>query len=70
MNEHYYNMGIYALHPGNPQVARDSFKKITSSHTKFEYLKMNLALGHWCTNRHIDKNIAGLLFFHHSHLKI
>ena len=26
--------------------------------------------GHWCTNRHIDKNIAGLLFFHHVHLKI
>ena len=25
---------------------------------------------HWCTNRHIDKNIAGLLFFHHSHLKV
>ena len=25
---------------------------------------------HWCTNRHIDKNIAGLLFFHHFHLKI
>ena len=26
--------------------------------------------GHWCTNRHIDKNIARLLFFHHFHLKI
>ena len=26
--------------------------------------------GHWCTNRHFDKNIVGLLFFHHFHLKI
>ena len=26
--------------------------------------------GHWCINRHIDKNIVGLLFFHHFHLKI
>ena len=25
---------------------------------------------HWCTNRHFDKNIVGLLFFHHFHLKI
>ena len=28
------------------------------------------SLGHWCTNRHFDKNIVGLLFFHHFHLKI
>ena len=27
-------------------------------------------LGYWCTNRHFDKNIGGLLFFHHFHLKI
>ena len=26
--------------------------------------------GHWCTNRHFDKNIVGLLFFHYFHLKI
>ena len=26
--------------------------------------------GHWCTNRRFDKNIAGLLFFHHFYLKI
>ena len=26
--------------------------------------------GYWCTNRHFDKNIVGLLFFHHFHLKI
>ena len=25
---------------------------------------------HWCTNRHFDKNIEGLLFFHDFHLKI
>ena len=25
---------------------------------------------HWCTNRHFDKNIVGLVFFHHFHLKI
>ena len=25
---------------------------------------------HWCTNRHFDKNIVGLLFFHYFHLKI
>ena len=28
------------------------------------------AKGHWCTNRHFDKNIVGLLFFHYFHLKI
>ena len=25
---------------------------------------------HWCTNRYFDKNIVGLLFLHHFHLKI
>ena len=30
----------------------------------------SVVLWHWCTNRDIDKNIAGLLFFHHFHLKI
>ena len=25
---------------------------------------------HCCTNRHFDKNIPGLLFLHHFHLKI
>ena len=36
-------------------------------------MKLHLAIDenwHWCTNRHFDKNIAGLLFFHHFHLKI
>ena len=37
------------------------------------WMKLHLAIDenwHWCTNRYFDKNIVGLLFFHHFHLKI
>ena len=34
------------------------------------FVQQRLSMWNWCTNKHFDKNIVGLLFFHHFHLKI
>ena len=78
--------GIHvALKEGNDWFEKNNFKEsekfflitlaLEPNGQVYDQIRFNLAMNyiktwHWCTNRHFDKNIAGLLFFYHFHLKI